>query len=375
MTPRIDVGLAVETSPPMGLLRGTARLGRVLGFDSLWLADQLTGDIPTEIWDTDFTWLAKRNPPPNRFYDWTTVAGSLARSAGRLHVGVGVADTLRRHPAVLAQSALTLSHLTKATPVLGLGAGEADNLVPYGIPFDRPVARFEEALTIIRHMLDSPEPFTFEGRFHSVDGGAMALQPGKGGKPRLWVAAHGPRMLRLAGRFGDGWYPTFPHSPDRYRDSLETVRRAASDAGRDPARIVPSMLSFFVGARTEAAAAKALRHPAVRFMALLGPHDMWDRHGLSHPLGEEFRGVIDFLPERHRRAEIWKAIEQVPPEILERELIWGTPDRIVEQVRALGEAGLRHIVFVPMAAVVSPKALVANLTMLPGLVRKLRSGA
>ena len=52
-------------------------------------------------------------------------------------------DTVRRHPAMLAQTALTLDHLSKGRFILGVGSGETENTVPYGFDFNKPVSRFE----------------------------------------------------------------------------------------------------------------------------------------------------------------------------------------------------------------------------------------
>ena len=42
----------------------------------------------------------------------------------------------------------------------------------------------------------------------------MDLNAPKGKTPEVWIAGHGPRMLRLTGEYGDGWYPTVVGSPE-----------------------------------------------------------------------------------------------------------------------------------------------------------------
>lgn len=61
-----------------------------------------------------------------------------------------VVDTVRRHPAMLAQTALTISHLSKGRFILGLGSGELENTVPYGFDFQKPISRFEESIKVIK---------------------------------------------------------------------------------------------------------------------------------------------------------------------------------------------------------------------------------
>src|SRR5271156_5070530 len=72
------------------------------------------------------------------------------------------------------------------------------------------------------------------------------LPPYRGKWPEIWIAAHGPRMLRAAGRYGDAFYPAFPHRPEGYKQRLDAVRSAASDAGRDPESIIPAVQLFVI---------------------------------------------------------------------------------------------------------------------------------
>jgi phthiodiolone/phenolphthiodiolone dimycocerosates ketoreductase len=67
------------------------------------------------------------------------------------------------------------------------------------------------------------------------------LPPYRGKWPEIWIAAHGPRMLRATGRYADAWFPAFPHRPEDYAQRLELVRAAASDAARDPMSILPAV--------------------------------------------------------------------------------------------------------------------------------------
>jgi phthiodiolone/phenolphthiodiolone dimycocerosates ketoreductase len=371
--PRIDVGFPVGTSPPVGRWRAIVRLAAAIGIESLWLVDHLAGFFAPAVWSPSFSWLAKAKPV-DPWFDWRVAAGALAGRAGRLQLGVGVTDPIRHHPVVLAQAALTLSHLTRRPPILGMGAGEAANLVPYGFSFERPVARFEEAVQVVRLCLDGAGPRSFEGEFYSLDRAGFDLVAGQGGKPQLWVAAHGRRMLRLAGEYGDGWYPGVPMSPEEYAVSLAAVRGAAMTAGRNPAAIVPSMQLFYLAARNDADLQRHLGHPAIRYLGLLAPHTMWRAVGRRHPLGENHRGYLDIVPSRYTAEEIEDAIAQVPESLVTTQVAIGTPDDVVRQVRALAEAGLRSVVLAPVAPVVSRRSLAFTTRTLPGIVRRLRTG-
>ena len=66
---------------------------------------------------------------------------------------------------------MTLSHLTKRAPILGIGAGERMNIDPYGLDPSEPVTRLEEALQIIRLCLSAQGPITFSGKHYRLDTG------------------------------------------------------------------------------------------------------------------------------------------------------------------------------------------------------------
>ena len=131
----------------------------------------------------------------------------------------------------------------------------------------------------------SSGPFDFRGDHFRLQAARMDLSAPQGRTPQIWVAAHGPRMLELTGRYGDGWYPGFPFSPQRYGEMLGTIREAARDAGRNPGHIVPGWQAVVVVARSRQEARRMLEAKSVRFAALLASDEVWQRFGHEHPLG------------------------------------------------------------------------------------------
>jgi phthiodiolone/phenolphthiodiolone dimycocerosates ketoreductase len=186
---------------------------------------------PSALWDGGFGLYAAENASPHTRFDDQTLLGYLAARSGGLRLGVGVTEPFRRHPSVIAQAAVALAHLSGRAPILGIGAGERENTNPYGLPFDRPAGRLEKALQIIRTAFTRQGPIDFHGRHYRLEGAVLDLQPPPGRTPEIWIAAHGPRMLRLTGRYGDGWYPFAVGSPDDYAARLGVIRAAAQRSG------------------------------------------------------------------------------------------------------------------------------------------------
>ena len=356
-SPRISVGLQVGTQPPLGMVRALAVYARLVRLESLMAIDHFQNVFPTAVWDEELTWLAARRPTPHDHFDYQALLGYLAARSGQVRLGVGVTEPIRRNPVLIAQTMLTLAHMTRRAPILGIGAGERMNVEPYGLDFAHPVDRLAEALQIIRLCFTGRGPLDFAGKYYTLDGALMDLEPPPGRTPEIWVAGHGPRMLELTAIHADGWYPTMVTTVQEYTSMLETIRTRAREVGRDPQSITPALHRFVVLASTEQDARALLRHKVIRAFGLAAPAALWRRVGAAHPFGEGFRGYVDLVPERYDRPTIDAAIAEVPSELMEvGPLLWGTPEAVAGTLRAFGEAGLRHVVLAPVSGLVSRSA-------------------
>lgn len=376
MTERpLALALVVPAQPPVASVVWLVRLARLLGLEGVMVWDHLQDFVPRALWSPRATWMARLRPSPHPYYDFAALLGRLTAHAGRLRLGVGVTDPIRRHPVLLAQTMLTLAHLARRPPILGLGAGEAENLEPYGFPFDHPVSRLEEVLHILRACLDGPGTVRFQGRYYAVPDGVFDLAAPRGRRPEIWLGAHGPRMLALAGRFADGWYPNWIDTPEEYAAKLAVIRARAAESGRDPSAIRAGLQAPLVLAPTERAVQALLRHPALRLVGLLRPASDWQALGLVHPFGETFRGYLDFIPERVAAETLRAALRAVPLELVARSVLAGTPEQVVERLRAYRAAGLEFLAVLPVSAVRSPGAALWTFLTLRRLRRALSEPA
>jgi len=160
--------------------------------------DHFQNVYPRTIWDRDLTWIAGERPTPHEFFDYQVLLGFLASRAGLLRLGVGVTEPIRRHPVLIAQAMMTLSHLTKRAPILGIGAGERMNLGPYGLDSSEPVTRLEETLQIIRPCFSAP--ITFSGKHFQLDAATMDLEAPRGRMPEIWIGLVSRRAALYAFR-------------------------------------------------------------------------------------------------------------------------------------------------------------------------------
>jgi len=137
-----------------------------------------------------------------------------------------------------------VDHLSRGRLILGLGAGwNEDEHRRYGIDLPAPgdrVSRLEEAIEIIDR-LQRDELTSFDGRFYHLDGAPLDPKPLQRPRIPFLIAAHRPRMLRLAARYADQW-DTFRAGVGESTEGVEMtvgeqaalVVAACREAGRDP---------------------------------------------------------------------------------------------------------------------------------------------
>jgi phthiodiolone/phenolphthiodiolone dimycocerosates ketoreductase len=264
-----------------------------------------------------------------------------------MRLGIGVTDAGRRNPAVTAQAAATLHLLTRGRAILGIGTGEREGNEPYGVDWSKPVARFEEAMATIRALWNSGgELVTRDSPFFPLHNAVFDLWPYRGKWPEIWIAAHGPRMLRATGRYADGWFPAAVFSPPDYARGLDAVRAAASDAGRDPLSIVGAMFFFTVTGRNRQEIDEALESTAMKTFALNAPAELWERHGVSHPVGS---GYQDIIPQVFDEESVLAYTSDVPLSLLKDACLQGTPDEIVDQIADWRDHGLSYPVLLNLS--------------------------
>jgi phthiodiolone/phenolphthiodiolone dimycocerosates ketoreductase len=329
----------------------TAAAARV---DSFWVPDHLNALVPRSIVTAKHMGSAgaKLMRRPDAINEPWTALGYLAAKNrfARLRLGTCVTDAGRRNPAVTAQAAATLHLLTRGRAILGIGTGEREGNEPYGVDWTKPVGRLIEALATIRALWDSGgELVTRDSEFFPLRNAIFDLPPYRGKWPEIWVASHGPRMLKATGRYADGWFPAAIFQPDDYAGALEIVRAAASDAGRDPMSIVPASCVFVVTGRSRDEVDEALGSQLLRTFALNVPASEWARHGGRHPFGDDFMGMQDIIPQTLDEETVLAATKDIPESLIKACLLTGTPDEVVDQAAKLRDAGLRYAVLLNMS--------------------------
>jgi phthiodiolone/phenolphthiodiolone dimycocerosates ketoreductase len=335
---KVQPAAFLRTTLPLGIdMVGEYDSGR---YHSIWLPDHMVSFWPDSIWTPEFTDLALSSPSPHRHLDGMAVSAAAAVLTKNTPLATCVVDTVRRHPSLLAQSALTISHLSRGRFILGLGSGELENTVPYGFDFRKPVGRFEEALKVIKLLWESDGPVDFEGEFFHLEHARMDTELYDGKAPPIWIGAVGPRMLGITGRYADGWWPAGVYTPEDYAAKLKTIIDAGEAAGRDMAHFVPALTQISI-VGDEGEIQEMLERPMVKSIILMLTAQNLRDFGYEHPMGPDWRGIMDFDPVKLSREKIIKFCEDIDTQAIRDIFPVGTPAQVAVKFKAMADAGMR----------------------------------
>ncbi len=156
----------------------------------------------------------------------------------------------------------------------------------------------------------------------------------------MYVAGYGPKALGVAGRVGDGVIIQLA-DPDIIQWIMDTARRAAAEAGRDP-----SSLKCIVSAPSHVGPIADGREQTRWFPAMVSNHvmDLVDRYGTDGSVVP--RALTDFVATRkgydyndHSRVGAAHG-EFVTDEIADRFSVLGDVDQVTAKLRELEAIGV-----------------------------------
>lgn len=218
---------------------------------------------------------------PNIFgVDAITAIALAGRETSRIEMATGVVPSPPRHPAALAQQALTAQSVANGRFVLGIGLSHKvviENM--FGLSYAQPAKQMREYLEVLMPLLEG-KPASFQGDIYKVNAGLQVA----GAKPvKVLVAALGPQMLKLTGELAHGTTTWMTGLKTLGKHIVPTITKAASAAGRPAPRIlaaIPIALTDDVAAaRTACDKAFAIYPTLPSYKAML------DREGVDQPSG------------------------------------------------------------------------------------------
>lgn len=231
-------GLAAANTIPFtdpGPARDLVQAAEEAGFESVWTVEHV---VWPHAYDSTYPYTADGRMPGNPSIPipdpivWLTYVAAVTE---RVRLGTGVVILPQRNPLVFAKEVATLDHLSGGRVELGIGVGWLrEEFEAIGVPFERRGRRTDEMLEAMA-VLWSTDGASYDGEFVSFDEVSTNPKP-VGGRVPIVVGGKSMAAARRAAKYGDGFY-SGPESLESLEQSLEVLRTACGEAGRDPDEI------------------------------------------------------------------------------------------------------------------------------------------
>lgn len=292
-------------APDVAGARRTAAFAETRGFDSVWTGDHMAFPIP--------------------ILDPLLQLELIAAFSERITVGTAVYLLPLRHPVPVAKQVATLDRIIEGRFVFGVGVG-GEFPLEYevcGVPVKERGVRLGEAIQVLKKLWTG-ETVSHGGAFYPFPEVQMLPTPHRAGGPPIWCGGRSEAALRRIGRVADGWI-SYVVTPERYRQGLETIARAAEEHGREIERLGTGHLLFAwidddyeraLDAATEHLSmryAMDFRKAAQRYAALGPPADVAARIAAFRDAGVR-HFVLDMTgPFQEREAQLERFAAEVRP--------------------------------------------------------------
>ncbi|MGW1963776.1 LLM class F420-dependent oxidoreductase [Streptomyces sp. NPDC001935] len=230
----MTVGVALNASDAENQVDASVRLAEeaaAAGLRSVWFGQTFGADSPQ-------------------------LAALVGRAVPELHVGTSAIPIFGRHPLIVSSQAQTAQAATHGRYHLGLALGtKLITETGFGLPFERPIARLREFLTVLRQLTETGTA-DFRGELLSATTPLSARVPGAESGVPLLVAAMSPQALRVSGELADGILP-YLAGPRALAEHIVPALTAAAEAAGRPAPRIVALVPGVVTDDVDAVRAKA----------------------------------------------------------------------------------------------------------------------
>ena len=265
---------------------------------------------------------------------------SAARETKNIRFGPNVTHVFLREPTLICQQMASLDELTGGRTEIVVSTGNFGLLSQYKIDWEgqKPLSRLKEAIHVMRTFLDEGA-ITFEGDFFKYAGLYTFARPvQEGGIPIKMGAMKGPRSFRTAGEIADGMHQALAYSREAYDYSSGAARRKAPRRPAATTRHLDNGAWVVTVVSEDSEAAKQAARDPRRLLHLL------DAARAARPPRDRRRRAqagVDALGG----GDVAKAISLFEPHYAEKLSLAGTPEEVVEQIKAdIEPAGVNHMI-------------------------------
>jgi len=275
--------------------------------------------------------------------DAITNISCVAYATGKIQISTGIVNPFTRNPVLVAETIATLNELSGGRIRLALGTGVQPLIENMGIGFRRPLAAMDEAVTIIRKLLEG-KVVDYSGKIFKTKQVKLAQNPYfdlvetnlKVSVVPIYIAAIGPKMLELAGRIGDGVLFTAGFSVWNVKQAIPIVKQGARSSGK-------SVEGMKVGTYIVSSLGKASKEIKgfLAFDVAYSRPENVIAAGIPEP---KVTGIHDAVMKKG----LLEASKLVSDDIVDQFAACGTKGEIQAKVEGFRKAGVSEPILLPM---------------------------
>jgi phthiodiolone/phenolphthiodiolone dimycocerosates ketoreductase len=357
-TVEIDMPIWLDRYAPVEAVLEQAKLYEASGVvDYLQGWDQLTSWWPSLLWTPENFASHTFQPDPDSFPDWVSMLSAAAAVAPELGTVIST-DSIRRGPAELMQTMLTMANITRGRSQFHFGAGEVKQTRPFGWKRSEGLKRLEDLLQAFKLFSEKDEPIDLDGQIWKLDSATIGYA--RPHKPQIWGLGGGPKILELSTTYADGFATMAPFvafSPENWADEwVGSMKRTLETKDRDPDAFQFGIYAAVLIHEDEELIESALANPLIRWVgATMGRilQSDWRKQSIEPPMPDDWHYAMKMLPKKYTQPEIDEILARVTPEISRKSWIVGSPKQVAAQLQAYIDAGATWISLIdtlPVAA-------------------------
>jgi phthiodiolone/phenolphthiodiolone dimycocerosates ketoreductase len=343
MTVRTAVPIMIDRYLPAEAYGRVAEALQASGVvDQLQAWDQLTSWYPPSLWTPENSPMARVLPDLDSFPDvWAMTAYGAARAP---ELGIAIStDSIRKGPAEMAQSALTLANITKGNVSIQIGAGEIKQHAPFGWKRSQGLRRLEDQFKAFHALWNTQGPVDLSGHFTTFD--QAWLGDAKNYRPRIWALGGGPKLIDIGSTYADGFATMAPFispTPEHWAGMVTNMKQQLEAKGRDPEDFEFGVYGAVLLHEDPAVIDRALDNVLLRWVAaIFGRINQadWISEGHEPPFPPDWHYGLKLLTTKISESEIQAALAKVTRAMSEKTWLYGTPEKVAANLQAYVDAG------------------------------------
>jgi phthiodiolone/phenolphthiodiolone dimycocerosates ketoreductase len=334
---------ADRSLPPAALAQMTQAIKASGVVDHIHIWDQMMGWWPPGMWNPKNAPLAAMFPDLDSTGDPAAVAAYAAASAPGMGLTIST-DSIRRGPAEMMQTMLTLANMGEGQAILQIGAGEIKQTLPFGWKRNEGLRRLEDHFRFYEEFWKKNAPLDMQGNFWNFE--QAWIGAARQNKPRVWALGGGPKLIEMATRYADGFATSIPAvipNAERLAEFIGTVKKTVAEKGRDPEAFEFCPWLQVLIHDDPAVIDKALTSPILRwFVAIFGRLNNadWSSYGIASAFPPYWHYSMKLIPNRLTdQRYVDDILSRVTPKMIELSVIRGNAAEVAEQIQPYIDAG------------------------------------